>query len=131
MATHKTQQLGIYRCGVCGNVVEVLDTGAGNLLCCGQPMQLLEPRTGDSATEKHVPFVEVNGDELTVRLGQNETHPMETKHFIQWISVAAGGQVNRKFLLPNDLPNATFTVSDSAAVIVQAMCNRHGLWRSS
>ena len=131
MATYRTQQLGIYRCGVCGNVVEVLDTGAGNLLCCGQPMQLLEPRTADPTTEKHVPFVELDGNTMTVRVGRNEAHPMEAKHFIQWISVTAGGGVQRKFLSPNDIPEATFTVSDPETTIVQAMCNRHGLWRSS
>ena len=126
-----TEQLGIYRCGVCGNVVEVLDTGAGNLLCCGQPMQLLTPRTGDSATEKHVPFVETNGGEMTVRLGQDEAHPMEPKHFIQWISVTVDGQVQRKFLSPNALPEMTFAAIGSRTAVVQAMCNRHGLWRSS
>jgi len=126
-----TEFLGIYRCGVCGNVAEILETGAGNLLCCGQPMKLLTPRTGDAATEKHVPFVDVDGDRLTVRLGQNEPHPMETKHFIQWIAVTADGHTQRKFLSPNDLPEATFAVSPGAARIVQAMCNRHGLWRDS
>ena len=131
MATSRPQQLGIYRCGVCGNVVEVLDTGAGNLMCCGQPMQLLDPRTGNSATEKHVPFVEIDGNEMTVHVGQNDAHPMETKHIIQWISVTSGEQVKRKFLSCNDLPEATFIVADSTTAVVQAMCNRHGLWRSS
>ncbi len=125
-----TELDGIYRCGVCGNVVEVLDNGAGDLLCCGQPMRLLTPRTGDSATETHVPFVDIADGRLTVRLGESEAHPMDRKHFIQWISVTADGLTQRKSLSPGDEPKATFAIGETA-FDVRAMCNRHGLWRNS
>lgn len=125
-----TEKLDIYKCGVCGNVVEIFDNGAGDLICCGQPMQLMEGRTTDPAGEKHVPFVEVADGQLRVRVGQNEPHPMERKHYIQWIEVIAGGRTHRHILAPGDAPEAIFAATDDKSLVVREFCNLHGLWTS-
>ena len=123
-----TQKLEIYKCGVCGNVVEIYDCGAGDLLCCGQPMQLMPERTGDPAAEKHVPFGQVADDRLVVRVGQNEAHPMDRKHYIQWIEVVAGDFICRRQLTPGEAPEAAFDVGGCKDLQIRAFCNLHGLW---
>jgi len=79
----------IYKCNVCGNIVEVVHASGGQLVCCGQPMQLMEEKTQDSAIEKHVPYVEKTKNGMLVKIGQNQAHPMEDKHYIEWIQVIA------------------------------------------
>ena len=126
-----TNKLEVYKCEVCGIVAEALEGGAGEMICCGQPMQRLTERMGDPAEEKHVPYVEPLADGISVRLGQNAAHPMEPKHFIQWVEVIVpDGRTNRQFLTPGQEPYARFTDVDPDGVIVRAMCNVHGLWRS-
>jgi len=124
-----TEKGQVYRCNVCGNIVTVLHTGAGTLVCCGKPMVLLEENTVDASREKHVPVVAKVDGGFKVTVG-SAPHPMEDKHYIEWIELAAGGQILRQHLRPGDAPEAVFrTAADSATA--RAYCNLHGHWRSS
>lgn len=117
----------IYRCPICGNVVEVLHTGVGQLVCCGQPMDLVEPKTEDLGFEKHIPVVEKTPTGIIVNVG-SVPHPMEEAHFIEWIEVISDNQVFKKFLQPNQPAQATFDLT-SDTFQVRAYCNVHGLWK--
>ncbi len=123
-----TKQLEVYKCELCGNIVEVLNAGAGELVCCGQAMTLFTENSVDAAKEKHVPVVEKTDGGYTVKLG-SVPHPMEDKHYIQWIELLADGVVLRQFLKPGDAPEATFATG-ATEVTARAYCNLHGLWRS-
>ena len=118
----------VYKCGLCGNIVEVVHASAGELVCCGQPMTLLQENTTDAATEKHVPVIEKSGDSVTVTVGSVE-HPMLDEHFIEFIELIADGRVYRKFLNPGEKPQATFNVS-AEKVEAREYCNLHGLWKA-
>lgn len=118
----------IYKCEVCGNIVELLHVGGGELVCCGQPMKLYEANTVDAAVEKHVPVVEKIDGGFKVMLG-SVAHPMEDKHYIEWIEIIAGETVNRLFLKPGDQPEAVF-MTNAAQATARAYCNLHGLWKS-
>jgi len=124
-----TNRLQIYKCEVCGNIVEVLHEGAGELVCCGQPMILREENTVDAAKEKHVPVVEKTADGTRVKVG-SVAHPMEEKHYIEWIEIIADGKAYRQFLNPGDAPEATFDIEVGGDVTVREYCNIHGLWRA-
>ncbi len=125
------EKLQVYKCNVCGNIVEVLHVGGGELVCCGQPMQLLEEKTADSSTEKHVPFIERVDDKYVVKVGENQNHPMEEKHYIEWIELVVDGKVYRKFLNPGDEPKAEFQVPEGKDVYAREYCNLHGLWKGN
>jgi len=125
MATERQQ---VYKCKVCGIIAEVLDGGAGELVCCGQPMQLLTENTVDAAKEKHVPVVEAAEGGVKVKVGST-AHPMEEKHYIEWIEVIADGRVYRQFLKPGGAPEAFFPV-EAAGVVAREYCNLHGLWKA-
>ncbi|HEX9973670.1 MAG TPA: desulfoferrodoxin [bacterium] len=118
----------IYKCNICGNIVEVLHTGDGELVCCGEPMKLLVENTVDASKEKHVPVIEKAGDKVTIKVG-SVAHPMEEKHYIEFIELMADGKVYRKFLKPGDKPEATFEVA-ATKLTAREYCNLHGLWRS-
>ena len=122
------EKLEVYKCELCGNIVEVLHGGAGELICCGEPMKLMKENTVDASKEKHVPVVEKVAGGFKVKIGA-VPHPMEAKHYIEWIELQAGGQVYRKFLNPGEAPEAVFQVQAPSAV-ARAYCNLHGLWRS-
>ncbi len=122
-----TANLQIYKCSICGNIVEVIHTGAGTLVCCGAPMDLLVENTTDAAREKHVPVVEKVGGGVKVTIGV-VAHPMEEKHYIEWIEVIADGKSCRRFLGPGDAPEAVFQI-DSEKLTARAFCNLHGLWK--
>ena len=119
----------IYKCNICGNIVEIVHEGAGSLVCCGQAMELLQEKTEDSATEKHVPYIEKTEKGVLVKVGQNQDHPMEEKHYIEWIQVLVEGNTYRKFLKPGDKPQAEFEIQ-SDKVEAREYCNVHGLWKS-
>ena len=121
-----TKTREIYRCAVCGNVVEVLNPGA-TLSCCGQPMTLLDGKTTDGATEKHVPVVERMAGGYRVTVGSVE-HPMVEGHCIQWIELLPPTEVLRKELKPGDKPEAIFK-TDATEVAAREYCNLHGLWK--
>lgn len=123
-----TAKLQVYKCEVCGNIVEVLHEGAGELVCCGQPMKLYEENTVDAAKEKHVPVVEKFEGGFKVKVG-SVPHPMEEKHYIEWIEVIADGKAYRQFLNPGEAPEATFKI-DAERITAREYCNIHGLWRS-
>ncbi len=125
------EKIQVYKCNVCGNIVEVLHVGGGELVCCGQPMQLLEEKTADSSTEKHVPFIERVDGKYVVKVGENQAHPMEEKHYIEWIELIVDGVVYRKFLKPGDEPKAEFEVPEGKDVYAREFCNLHGLWKGT
>jgi len=122
------EQLEVYKCDACGNIVEVLHGGGGELVCCGEAMQLFIENTFDAAKEKHVPVIEKTSDGFKVAVG-SAAHPMEEKHYIEWIEVIAGGKTYRQFLKPGEEPEATFCV-DADQVIAREYCNLHGLWKA-
>ena len=119
----------VYKCNVCGNIVEVLHAGVGQLVCCGEPMQLMKEKTEDSSVEKHVPYIEKTANGVLVKVGQNQDHPMMEEHFIEWIQVIADGAAYRKFLKPGDKPQAEFEIK-ADNVTAREYCNVHGLWKS-
>ena len=123
-----TERLQIYKCEVCGNMVEMLHEGAGELVCCGQPMKLFVENTVDAAKEKHVPVVEKIDGGIKAKVG-SVAHPMEEKHYIEWIEVIADGKAYRQFLKPGEAPEATFSI-EAGAAIVREYCNIHGLWKA-
>ncbi len=121
--------LQIYRCDLCGNVVEVVRAGKPALVCCGQPMVLLVENTTDAALEKHVPVVQSEGERLVASVG-SDPHPMEPEHYIEWIELVADGDACRRFLSPGDAPRAEFPGVGSGDVVARAYCNLHGLWKA-
>jgi superoxide reductase len=124
----KTEKLQVYVCEHCGNIVEVLYGGGGELVCCGEPMILQEENTVDAAKEKHVPAIEKTDGGFKVSVGK-VAHPMEDKHYIEWIEIIADGTVYRKFLSPGDKPEALFAI-DADKITARAYCNLHGLWKA-
>ena len=118
----------IYHCPICGNVVEVLFAGGGELVCCGEPMKLLTGNTVDAALEKHVPVIEEMGDKVKVSVG-SVAHPMEEKHYIAMIEVLTDKKVLRRELKPGDAPEAIFRVKADKIIEVREYCNLHGLWK--
>ena len=118
----------VYKCDLCGNIVEAVQTGGGNLVCCGQNMELLAENTVDAATEKHVPVIERSNGTVTVKVG-SVAHPMEDAHYIQWIELLADGKSYTQFLNPGDTPEATFNV-DADKITVREYCNLHGHWKA-
>ena len=124
-----TELKQIYKCNICGNIVEVLHPGTGTLVCCGQPMELLKEKTEDVGQEKHVPVIEKTETGIKVKVG-SVPHPMEENHYIEWIEIIADGSVYRKFLKPGDNPEAEFEIK-AEKIEAREYCNIHGLWKSS
>lgn len=123
-----TQLKQVYKCSVCGNIVEVVHTGVGELVCCGQPMILQNANTVDAAQEKHVPVIEKTENGFMVKVG-SVAHPMEEAHYIEWIELIADGIVYRQELKPGDEPKAEFCIT-AETVTAREYCNLHGLWQS-
>ena len=121
------KRLEIYLCEICGNMVEVIGEGAGELVCCGSPMTLLEEQTADATKEKHVPVIEKIDGGVKVKVG-SVPHPMENAHYIEWIEIIADGKSCRQFLNPGEAPEATFCI-DAAEITAREHCNLHGLWK--
>ncbi|MBD3232339.1 MAG: desulfoferrodoxin [candidate division Zixibacteria bacterium] len=122
-----TERLQIYECKSCGNIVEVVHASRGDLSCCNESMVLLKENTVDAAQEKHVPVAEKVDDGYKVKVGSVE-HPMEEKHYIEWIELIADGKAYRQFLEPNQSPEATFKIG-AKNVTAREFCNLHGLWK--
>ena len=122
-----TEKLEIYKCELCGNIVEVVHGGKGELVCCGQPMKLFKENTVDAAKEKHVPVVEKTADGFNVKVG-SVAHPMEKEHYIEWVEVIVDGKAYRQFLNPGEIPETTFKI-DADQVTAREYCNVHGLWK--
>ncbi len=124
-----TKPLEIYKCMVCGNIVEVLHEAEADLVCCGEKMKLQEEKSDDATTEKHVPYIEKVDGGYRVRVGENTEHPMTEDHYIEWIEVIAGNKIYRQHLNPGDKPEAIFKV-EAAKVIAREYCNIHGHWKN-
>ena len=122
------KKLEVYKCDVCGNIVEVLHGGQGTLVCCGQDMTLQVENTVDAAKEKHVPVIEKVDGGYKVSVG-SVSHPMEEKHYIEWVEVIVDGKVCREFLKPGDTPEALFDLHDEN-VTAREYCSIHGLWKA-
>lgn len=123
-----TELSQIYRCRVCGNMAEMVHAGAGTMVCCGEPMELLVEKNADTGMEKHVPVIEKDGSTITVKVG-SIPHPMEEKHYIALIELLADGKVYRQFLKPGEEPKAVFCLQ-ADQVAAREWCTIHGLWKS-
>jgi superoxide reductase len=123
-----TKLLQIYKCAICGNIVEVVHASAGQLVCCGQPMILQTENKVDASQEKHVPVIEKAPGGYKVSVG-SVAHPMEEKHYIEWIELLADGKVYRQALRPGIAPEAFFEI-DATEVSAREYCNIHGLWKA-
>lgn len=121
------EKLQIYKCSVCGNIVEVLHGGAGQLVCCGKPMENLTEKTADVGKEKHVPVVEKVSGGIKVKVS-SIPHPTEEKHYIEWIELLADGKAYRQFLNPGETPEAVFNIK-ADKITAREYCNIHGLWK--
>jgi superoxide reductase len=122
------ERLQIYKCEICGHIVEVLHSGKGVLVCCNQPMKLFVENTVDAAREKHVPVIEKTADGVKVKVG-SVAHPMEEKHYIEFVEIIIDGKVYRQFLNPGEAPEAFFPVRGDQ-VMAREFCNLHGLWKA-
>ncbi|MDJ0668444.1 MAG: desulfoferrodoxin [Desulfobacterales bacterium] len=122
------ERLEVYKCDLCGNIVEMLHGGAGELVCCGQPMKLFIENTVDAAKEKHVPVIEKVAGGIKVKVG-DVPHPMEEKHYIEFVELIADGKVYRQFLNPGEAPEAMFCI-EADQVSAREYCNLHGLWKA-
>jgi len=123
-----TETLQVYRCNSCGNMVTVIHPGSGRLVCCDEPMVLLAENTTDAAKEKHVPVIEAVEGGMKVKVG-SVAHPMEEKHFIEWIEAVIDGKSYRQFLKPGDTPEVDFPLRGDE-IVVREFCNLHGLWKA-
>ena len=124
-----TQLNEVYKCNLCGNIVEILHPGAGALVCCNEKMALMVQNTVDASKEKHVPVIEIGANSITVKVG-SVAHPMEAAHYIEWIELVADGKLYRQQLQPGQAPEATFPVI-AKQVTAREYCNLHGLWAAS
>lgn len=122
------EKMQVFKCELCGNIVEVLHAGDGELVCCGKPMKLLVENTVDAAKEKHVPVIEKTAAGTRVKVG-SVAHPMEEKHYIEWVELTVGEKVYRKFLKPGDAPEGIFSVDVDGPAVAKEFCNLHGLWK--
>lgn len=122
-----TEQKQIYKCNICGNIVEVLHSGAGQLVCCGKAMELLVEKSEDVGQEKHVPIIEKTKEGIKVKVG-SISHPMEENHYIEWIELVAEEKSLRQFLKPGQKPEAYFE-AEGKTVFAREYCNIHGLWK--
>lgn len=118
----------VYKCAICGNIVEVVHASAGQLVCCGQPMKLLKENTVDASKEKHIPLIVKSENEVMVKIG-SVPHPMEEKHYIEWIELQTTDNLYRKYLKPGDEPEAVFKTNEEI-ISARAYCNLHGLWKT-
>lgn len=116
----------VLKCKKCGNVIEVLDNKSNNITCCGEKCIELKVNTEDASKEKHVPFIEINEDEVMVRIGET-VHPMDDNHYIMWIAAEYSDSVVRINLKPGEEPIAYFDYEEGMKIY--AYCNLHGLWK--
>lgn len=118
----------IYKCEICGNIIEVVHEAGGTLVCCGKPMTLQKENTVDAAKEKHIPVIKKVDGVVTVKVGEVE-HPMIDSHYIEWIEVQTENKIYRKYLKPGEKPEAVFKI-DESIVAVREYCNIHELWKA-
>ncbi len=128
---NKTNVLEIYKCDICGNIVEVVHAGAKALVCCKQPMNLMNAKSEDTGQEKHLPVIEKTSHGIDIKVG-SIPHPMEDKHYIEWVEVEEpNGKVLRKFFKSGETAEVNFGIAGSKeGLTVRSYCNLHGLWVS-
>ena len=124
-----TEMRQVYKCEVCGNMIEVIHNSAGTLVCCGQNMTLVTENSQEAAVEKHIPVVEKIENGILVKVG-SVPHPMLDKHYIEWIEVQTQNKVYRKYLKPGEKPEAQFMIKEEI-IVVREYCNVHGLWKTN
>lgn len=126
-----TKKLEIYKCNICGNIVEVMHEGEGTLVCCGEEMKLMSEQKGDPLSERHMPILEENGMEKTIRVGF-EPHPMSDEHRVEFIEVISKDKkwVKRKYLDAGDEPEMKFKCDCKEGIDARELCNIHGLWKN-
>jgi len=118
----------IYKCEICGNIVEMTHAGTGSLICCGEAMKKMEPQSGPEGKEKHLPVAERAGNKISVSIG-SVLHPMTEEHYIEWIEIISGANGQRMFLNPGDEPKESFVLDNTdEEITIRAYCNVHGLW---
>lgn len=122
------KRLEVYKCEVCGHIIEILHGGIGELVCCDKTMKLMVENIVDASKEKHVPVIEKTSGEIKVKVG-SVAHPMEEKHFIEWIEIIADGKICRQYLNPGQVPEALFSI-DAKEITAREYCNIHGLWKA-
>jgi superoxide reductase len=128
MEVYMAERLEVYKCGVCGNIVELIHVGGGQLVCCNEPMTALKENSVDASLEKHVPVIEVTPEGIKVKVG-TVAHPMEEKHYIEWIELIADAKAYRQFLSPGGVAEAFFAVK-ADQITAREYCNLHGLWKA-
>ncbi len=121
-------RLEVYKCEVCGHIIEVMHGGKGDLVCCDKPMKLMVENTVDASKEKHIPVIEKTSGGIKVKVG-TVAHPMEEKHYIEWIEIIADGKVYRQYLNPGQAPEAIFSI-DAKEITAREYCNIHGHWKA-
>lgn len=120
----------VYKCEICGNMVEVVHASGGQLVCCGKPMTLVTENSVEASTEKHIPVIERKDGEVLVQVG-SVAHPMLEEHHIEWIELITENRVYRKYLKAGDEPKASFKLCNSVTTFtVREYCNLHGLWKA-
>lgn len=122
------ERLEVYKCNLCGNIVEVLHGAGGDLACCGEDMELIKENTVDAAKEKHVPVIESVAGGVKVKVG-SVPHPMEEAHFIEFVEIIQGDRLCRLWLKPGAAPEAEFKIEGSG-IEAREFCNLHGLWKA-
>ncbi len=123
-----TEILEVYRCNICGNIVEMVHEGIGELVCCGESMELLEEKVEEEGMEKHLPVVKEVEEGVKVKVGEKE-HPMEEEHYIEWIEVLTEDGAYREFLEPGDKPEFAFDLTQDKITALREYCSVHGLWK--
>ena len=127
------KQKEVYKCAICGKVIEILNPGVPETICCGQAMNLMEEKTTDWKSEKHVPKITIEGNNITVDVGisMGTPHPMTEEHYIMWIELICNDNCyKRQMLAPGMEPKATFVVADPSGLIAREYCNLHDLWKN-
>ena len=122
------KQKQIFKCNVCGHIIEVLHPGVGELVCCNQPMALAIEKTQDEGQEKHQPIIEKTETGVKIKVGSTP-HPMTAEHYIEWIEIFVDGHSYKKFLSPGEVPEAEFCLT-AEKIEARAYCNVHGLWQN-
>ena len=123
-----TERLQIYKCEICGNIVEMLHPGNGQMVCCDKNMVLYKENTVDASVEKHIPVINKTREGFEVKIG-SVSHPMDESHYIEWIEVVVGDKAYRQFLKPGQSPEAVFCIEGNG-VVAREFCSLHGLWKS-
>jgi superoxide reductase len=118
----------IYKCNICGNIIEMIHSGVGELVCCGQSMELQREKNQDEGQEKHIPVIEKTENGVIVKIG-NVPHPMTSEHYIEWIEIVTEHRTYKKFLEPGTEPVAEFFL-EAEHLEARAYCNVHGLWKN-